>query len=165
VSDVRYCARHPNVETGLACGRCETPICPRCAVFTDVGARCPDCAPRRTLPQFEISILTLARAAGAAAAAGAVLGAAWGLLLPGGFGFFMIFLGIGLGYGVGESVSWATNRKSGTALQVIAALGVVLAYFMRNALAAGDGLVPSNDFSGLLALLAGVVMAINRLRY
>ena len=164
MSDVRYCPRHPSVETGLACGRCETPICPRCAVFTDVGARCPDCAPRRTLPQFEIGPLILARAVFASVIAGAVLGGAWGLLLPGGFGFFMIFLGIGLGYGVGESVSWITNRKSGTGLQVIAALGVVLAYLVRNVLADYD-LVPTNDFGGLLALLAGVVMAISRLRF
>jgi hypothetical protein len=152
------------VETGLACGRCETPICPRCAVFTDVGARCPDCAPRRTLPQFEIGPLVLGRAVFAAVVAGALLGGAWGLLLPGGFGFFMIFLGIGIGYGVGESVSWITNRKSGTALQVVAALGVVLAYLVRN-LFADDSLVPTNDFGGLLALLAGVIMAISRLRF
>ena len=164
MSDVRYCPRHPSVETGLACGRCETPICPRCAVFTDVGARCPDCAPRRTLPQFEIGPLILGRAVLASVIAGAVLGGLWGLLLPGGFGFFMIFLGIGLGYGVGESVSWITNRKSGTVLQVIAALGVVLAYLVRNVLADYD-LVPTNDFGGLLALLAGVIMAISRLRF
>ena len=37
------CARHPSVETTLRCGRCETPICPRCLVHTPVGARCPDC--------------------------------------------------------------------------------------------------------------------------
>src|SRR3990170_1837286 len=34
-----HCARHPDTETGLLCGRCETPICPRCVVMTDVGAR------------------------------------------------------------------------------------------------------------------------------
>ena len=164
MSDVRYCPRHPSVETGLACGRCETPICPRCAVFTDVGARCPDCAPRRTLPQFEIGPLILGRAVLASVIAGAVLGGLWGLLLPGGFGFFMIFLGIGLGYGVGESVSWITNRKSGTALQVTAALGVALAYLLRNLIADYD-LVPTNDFGGMLALLAGVIMAISRLRF
>src|SRR6202022_4427072 len=38
------CARHPNTETVLRCGRCFTPICPRCLVSTPVGARCPTCA-------------------------------------------------------------------------------------------------------------------------
>ena len=46
-----YCARHPSVETMLRCGRCDTPICPRCMVHSGVGIRCPDCAanPRRTI--------------------------------------------------------------------------------------------------------------------
>ncbi|MBN9389452.1 MAG: hypothetical protein J0I20_15595 [Chloroflexi bacterium] len=48
---VTYCARHPNVETLLRCGRCNTPICPRCMVHSGVGIRCPDCAanPQRTI--------------------------------------------------------------------------------------------------------------------
>ena len=66
------CARHPKVETGLSCGRCETPICPTCMVMTDVGARCPDCAPRKRLPQFEVGPVYLARGGAAATAAGAV---------------------------------------------------------------------------------------------
>ena len=33
------CATHPEVETGLSCGRCETLICPRCLVQTPVGTR------------------------------------------------------------------------------------------------------------------------------
>ncbi len=38
------CSRHANIETDLSCGRCGTPICPRCLVQTDVGIRCPRCA-------------------------------------------------------------------------------------------------------------------------
>lgn len=50
-TNVTYCARHPQVETLLRCGRCEAPICPRCMVHSGVGIRCPDCAanPRRTI--------------------------------------------------------------------------------------------------------------------
>jgi hypothetical protein len=40
------CARHPRTQTDLTCGRCDTPICPRCLVHTEVGIRCPKCAPR-----------------------------------------------------------------------------------------------------------------------
>ena len=158
------CARHPNVETGLACGRCETPICPKCMVMTDVGARCPSCAPRRRLPQYEISPLYVLRGMGAALIAGAVIGAAWGLILPGLLGFFIIFLGIGLGYGVAEPVSWATNHKSGPVLATVAAAGVVLAFFVRNLLAA-DSILPSSDFYSYIAVIIGVVVAVNRLRY
>ena len=39
-SIVTRCAEHPDVETGLRCGRCETPICPKCMIMTPVGARC-----------------------------------------------------------------------------------------------------------------------------
>ena len=85
------------------------------------------------------------------------------MLLPGGFGFFMIFLGIGIGYVVAEAIGFATNRRSGTPLQVIGALGVVVAYFVRN-LVAGDSFVPTNDLGGLIVLLAGIVMVISRLR-
>jgi hypothetical protein len=133
-------------------------------VMTDVGARCPDCAPRRKLPQFEIGPLFGLRGAAAAIVAGAGLGAIWGaLFFDFGF-FFMIFAGIGLGYGVAEPVSWATNRKSGTVLQVIAAGGCVLAYLVRNVVA-GEALIPANDLSGYLVLIIGSIVAVNRLRY
>ncbi len=49
--DTTYCKRHPRVETGLKCGRCGTPICPQCMVYSPVGLRCPDCEknPVRTI--------------------------------------------------------------------------------------------------------------------
>jgi hypothetical protein len=133
-------------------------------VMTDVGARCPACAPARKLPQFELGPLIVLRAVGAALVAGAALGVAWGALFPGGFGFFAIFVGIGLGYGVAEPVSLATNRKSGTALQAAAAAGVVLAYFVRN-LVGRDELLPANDLFGAVIVIVAVIVAANRLRY
>lgn len=157
------CARHPSIETGLACGRCETPICPKCLVMTDVGARCPTCAPMRKLPQFEIGPIWALRGLVAALVSGAALGALWGVLLPGGFSFFSIFIGIGLGYAVGETVSWATNRKAGTELQIVAAGGVVLAYILRNVVD-GSAVLPSNDLFGYLILAVALIVAVNRLR-
>ena len=158
------CARHPNVETELSCGRCETPICPRCAVFTVVGARCPACAPARKLPQFEIGPLYLLRGGAAALAAGACLGAVWGVLLPGRMGFFGLLLGALLGYLIAEAVGAATNRKSGTPLQVVAAGGVIAAYLVHN-LIAGNELLPADDLFGYIAVIVAGAVAINRLRY
>lgn len=158
------CARHPGVETGLTCGRCGTPICPRCMVQTDVGGRCPDCAPSRKLPQFEVGVLMLARGVAAGAVAGAVLGFLWGYLLPGGLGFLGILLGFGLGWAVSEPVSLATNRKKGTSLQIVAAFGVVLAFFVRNMVDEGQ-LIQENDLGGYISLIVGVIVAINRLRW
>ncbi len=162
--DTLYCRRHPGVETGLRCGRCDTPICPKCAVFTDVGARCPDCAPRRKLPQFEVGPVYALRGSLAAVVAGVVVGGLWGLLLPGGLGFFSIFLGMGVGYAVAESVSLATNRKSGPVIQTTAVAGIVIAYITRNVVA-DYPLIPVDDFSGLIVLIAAVATAIGRARF
>lgn len=159
-----FCARHQKVETGLACGRCETPICPKCMVMTDVGARCPTCAPRRKMPQLEIGPLYLLRGAAAAVVAGGALGGLWALLLPGSYGFFTIFLGIGLGYGIAEAVSLATNRKFGPTLQTAAAVGVVLAYVARNLLI-DEAILPADDLVGYIAVVAGIAVAVNRLRF
>ena len=38
-----YCANHPTVETTLRCSRCNKPICPKCAIKSPVGYRCPEC--------------------------------------------------------------------------------------------------------------------------
>ncbi|MCB9076802.1 MAG: hypothetical protein H6631_04370 [Anaerolineaceae bacterium] len=37
------CYRHPDIETGLRCNRCNRFICTKCAKRTPVGFRCPDC--------------------------------------------------------------------------------------------------------------------------
>ncbi len=158
------CARHPKVETGLTCGRCETPICPRCAVFTDVGARCPTCAPARKLPQFEIGPVYLLRAAAAALVAGVGLGAVWGTLLPGRIGIFGLLAAAFIGYLIAGAVSAATNRKSGTPLQVVAASGAIAAYLVRN-LVIGDDILPSDDLFGYIAVIVAGAVAISRLRY
>lgn len=158
------CARHPNVETELRCGRCDTPICPRCAVFTDVGARCPTCAPRRKLPQFEIGPAHLLRAATAGIGGGAALGAIWGLILPGRILIFTILVAAGIGYLVAEAVSRATNRKAGPVLQGIAIAGVIVAYLVRNVVI-GDEVVPGDDFFGYVAVVIAGIVAMSRLRF
>lgn len=40
------CATHTVADTGLVCGRCETPVCGRCVVPSVVGTRCQNCAPQ-----------------------------------------------------------------------------------------------------------------------
>ncbi|HVP05080.1 MAG TPA: hypothetical protein VMT90_05310 [Dehalococcoidia bacterium] len=131
--------------------------------MTDVGARCPDCAPRRKLPQFEVGFVWLLRAVGAAAVVGAAVGALWGAALPNTAGFFTLAIGAGVGYCIGESVSIATNRKIGRQLQVIAAGGAVLAYVMHN-IVAGYAIVPSDDLWGGIALIVAIFVGAGRLQ-
>jgi len=132
--------------------------------MTDVGARCPDCAPRRRLPQFEVGPLYLLRGIGAAVAAGGALGLAWGLILPGQYGLLGILVGAGLGYGVGESVSLATNRKLAPILQVIAICGVVMAYIIRNLIWA-SAVIVTDDLYGFIVVATAMIVAAGRLRF
>ncbi len=39
-----YCAKHPKAVTRLRCGRCESPICPKCTIYTPAGTRCRPCS-------------------------------------------------------------------------------------------------------------------------
>ena len=127
---VNYCATHPDVETGLACGRCEKFICPRCMIQTPVGSRCPDCARMRKSPIFDVSGRQYLLASGAAVALGGVLGVLWAVLLNaiGWILFLPWILAAGVGYLLGEAISRIANRKRGTGLALIAAAGVLIAY-------------------------------------
>jgi hypothetical protein len=116
------------------------------------------------MPQLELGFVWLVRAAGAAAAVGVATGALWGLALPNIAGFLALAIGAGIGYCVGESVSVATNRKVGTPLQVITALGVVAAYLVHN-IVAGHALVPTDDLWGMLATAVAVFVGAGRLRF
>jgi hypothetical protein len=166
--DVVYCARHPDVETYLRCGKCDTPICPRCLVQTPVGARCRDCANITRLPTFNVTPEFFARGMGAAIVSGAVVGGLWALVVGDarvGI-FFTLFIGLGIGWALSEAVSRAANRRRGLGLQICAVLGVALAYLVQANLAPGgiefDG--PLLEQSGLIAGLVGAAFAASRLK-
>ena len=44
MADESRCYRHPKVATALSCGRCERPICTRCAINGPAGIRCRECS-------------------------------------------------------------------------------------------------------------------------
>lgn len=150
------CARHPAVETVLRCGRCDTPICPRCLVQSPVGARCPTCASPTRLPTFQVTPGVFLRAAGAGVAAGAVLGAIWAVLPLG--GFLVLLPAAGAGYALGEAVSLAANRKRAAPLQVLAAALSLATFFWAQMagvlLAAGPASLPGPQ------ILAPLVLAV-----
>jgi hypothetical protein len=163
------CARHPDVETSLRCGKCGTPICPRCMVQTPVGARCPDCAKLYKLPTYRMSSGYYIRAIGAALGTALVIGAVWGVIesfLP--FRFFTLIIGAGIGYAIGEVVSLSVNRKRSPWLAVIGSLGVVVSYVMTFIVETiGFGFVFFGGFGFLFTLGAiaiGIYMAVTRLR-
>jgi hypothetical protein len=117
------CARHPNTETVLRCGRCDTPICARCMIMSPVGARCPTCA---QVKRFALLLkpAELARAVAYGLGAGVV-----GTIIL----TFIPFLGIigyaVLGFAVGECVSLGANRKRVPALAPVAVACLFVGYW------------------------------------
>ena len=106
------CARHPQVETFVRCGRCEQPICPNCMVAAPVGVRCRDCS-RQNLDAIMRGsprqyLLASVCAFGSA-------------LLLGWLSHVLVFwLGSVYGYIVGEATLRGGGRKRGLAMQIIA---------------------------------------------
>ncbi len=116
------CTYHPDVQTGLRCTRCGKPICPKCAVRTPVGLRCPDCAGVRGLPTIRTPPNTLVRAGAAALAVGIVATLLWYLLPE-----WKFYLSLLLGFGVAESIAHVARGKRGADLQVLGFAVVTLA--------------------------------------
>ncbi len=121
-----YCSRHKDTQTNLRCGRCDTPVCPKCMVHAPVGVRCPDCGKPTALPISQVSTPLLLRAI----AASIVIGIAGGLgllliraLL---FGLLYLIASAGFGYVVSEGTSYAANRKRGRTLAIVASVGVLV---------------------------------------
>ena len=149
------CALHPDVETGLACGKCATYICPRCMIQTPVGARCRDCARVSRHPTFDVTRTYYVRAGVAGIVTAFATGLLWALALPIG----ILFLGIG--YVVGEAISRAANRKRGTGLVTLAVISMVVALVVSQ-------FQPTAHPVGLLFWVVYVggafYMAVNRVR-
>ena len=125
-----YCLKHPDIETGLSCGKCGDPICARCLVHTSVGARCSNCVQTYKSVTYEITGSLLYKAVGTAIVVSVTGGVVLGLLARSGIGgnlFLSALLFAVLGYAVGEVVSLAANRRRGRVLQVIVFLGITLA--------------------------------------
>jgi hypothetical protein len=170
------CARHPNTETVLRCGRCETPICPKCLIATPVGARCPTCAQVKRFA-FLVKPNELARAAAfgiGTAAVGSIIVASIGFL--GLIGYAL------MGFLTGEAVSIGANRKRARELGPLAIACIFVGFEVgmtifvwqiaasRNSGAIGPGLAlaPLLMLQGqpfvILGLLLGSLLAWMRVR-
>jgi hypothetical protein len=106
---VLYCVNHPNVETRLRCSKCGNPICPKCAVQTPVGFRCPQCVRSQQAIFYTATPLDYA----IAVAVGLVLSTIAAFIL-GQVGIFLtLILGPVVGGVIAEVVRWAIRRRRG----------------------------------------------------
>lgn len=98
------CPRHPDTETRLRCSACGTPICPRDAVQTPVGQKCPDCAKQPRSARAAGKPRQYVRGGLYGLGASAVLGFAFRLYLGSGLGFLTLIISFFLGMGIGHAV-------------------------------------------------------------
>ena len=141
--EILHCARHPDVETTLRCNRCNTPICPRCAVRTPVGFRCPDCVRAQSATFYNAGWMDYVIAAVVAL----ILSVIVGFLAPLVGWFFMIFIGPAAGGLIGEVIFRATRRRRGRQMWLVAGAAMVLGVVL-------PVLVPALLFGNLRILLS-----------
>jgi hypothetical protein len=123
---VLYCANHPTVETSLRCGRCEKPICPKCAVATPTGYRCKECI-RGQQKVFETAVwydYPLAFVisfilGGLGSYLASIFTSLWWYI-------FVVFLAPTAGFVIAESVRYAVRRRRSLRLWQVMAAGIVL---------------------------------------
>lgn len=119
-ADEPQCTYHPNVRTRLRCSKCGTPICPRCAVETPVGFRCPECAAIRGLPSYRTPTGSVLKGVLIGLVVAIATGVLWGF-----FPDWRFYASLILGFGVAEGIARAANDKRGADLQAIG-MGCVL---------------------------------------
>ncbi|HTK44783.1 MAG TPA: hypothetical protein VL749_05490 [Patescibacteria group bacterium] len=103
-----YCYRHPKSETYVRCGRCDQPICPKCAVQGPVGFRCRQCGLVKSATISSFTPRQLALGLGIPIGAGAILG-----YLGGQVGFYSIFIAFFAGAFVAEAFVRFVGLKRG----------------------------------------------------
>jgi len=132
-TDVLFCYRHPNRQTGLRCYNCHRPICTQCAKRTPVGYLCPQCVREAQDVYFTAGPIDYLLAGVVAA----ILSVIAGLLVPR-LGFFVIFLAPAAGTIIGRLAFRAGRRRHGRwlphlvgAMVVIGGLVPVLPYLLN----------------------------------
>ncbi len=170
MSEPLRCINHPNVETYLRCNRCGAPICPKCAVRTEVGYRCRNCINQQQKIFYAdfrpVHYLIAALVA-------FPLGLVGGALIPA-LGWFAIFLGPLAGIGIAEAVRWAIRRRRGPHTWLVVAACILVADGPWLLLAFFPALLTSSEPASLFAvwpllwhivyLIGAISAAVARLR-
>jgi hypothetical protein len=129
---MRYCQKHPKVETALGCSRCDTSICPKCMISGSVGYLCPSCASVGKDPLFVIPLWRLALGIFVGLAAGTILG-----ILLQQVGFYVFFIGAMIGGSFGQLVLYITGGKRGHRVEWLTGgtiiVGAVISTFLNGA--------------------------------
>ena len=111
---VGMCYRHPDTETGLRCAKCNKFICPKCAVRSPVGFRCPECVREQEDKYYTGSNMDYVIAAVISFPLSLILAGLFTMILAG-FGFFMLIIGFfvapAIGGFIAEAVRWGVGKR------------------------------------------------------
>ncbi len=118
-----YCYRHPKSETYVRCGRCDQPICPKCAVQGPVGFRCRQCGLVKSAAVTDFSPQQLGLGLAIPIGSGLILG-----YLGGGLGFYSIFLAFFAGAFIAEAFVRFVGMKRGPVVRTMLYGGLVAGY-------------------------------------
>jgi hypothetical protein len=119
-SDALRCYRHPDRETWVRCGRCDRPICPRCAMQGPVGFRCRDCGRPVHDPLTSFTPVQLVGGFLLSATAGTIAG-----LLSGRIGFFVILVAWFAGAFIADLVTRFVGYKHGPVMAIVLIGGIL----------------------------------------
>ncbi len=103
-----HCYRHPDRETYVRCGRCDQPICSRCAMQGPVGFRCRQCGRPARDPLTSMRPSQLAIGLAIALAGGLVVG-----LVSTRIGFFGLLIAWFAGGVIADSILRFVGIKRG----------------------------------------------------
>ena len=124
------CYRHPQIETGLRCNRCNKLICAQCAVRTPVGFRCPDCIREQEDKYYSGGNADYVIAAVIAFPLSLIIAGLFTSILSG-FGFFMLiiafFVAPLLAGVIAEAVRWGVRKRRSRYLRQVVVGCFVLA--------------------------------------
>jgi hypothetical protein len=118
-----YCYRHPKNETYVRCGRCDQPICPKCAVQGPVGFRCRECGLVKSAAVTDFTPRQLAFGLGIPLGGGAILG-----YLGGQVGFYSIFIAFFAGAFIAEAFVRFVGLKRGPIVRTMLYGGLVAGF-------------------------------------
>lgn len=116
-----FCYRHPDRETWVRCGRCDRPICTRCAMQGPVGSRCKQCGTLAFDPLTSFTPAQLVLGIAVALGAGVVAG-----YLSGRIGFLSIIVAWFAGGIIAELVGRVTRYKRGPVMIGIVCGGILV---------------------------------------
>jgi hypothetical protein len=159
-----HCYRHPDRETWVRCGRCDQPICTKCAMQGPVGMRCKSCGKPVRDALSSMTAVQVVVVLGLTIGAGLLVG-----FLAMQFGWFVLLLGFFAGRFTIDALDHTIGMKRGPRMMALVIGGLLVGslvgggigvwWLWREVTALGDaGSLPFDVF--VVPLVPQILMAL-----